>query len=122
MPVAQLEALASRSDVRGIRQAPLKWTNVGSLSTQGYITHRANSAVALGQIGAGVKVGGIVGQRVSCPGGCAGWLGGDLGPGTTVLPGQAGPADGTDEGAAMMEIVQVYGPRLPTVLRHGVHR
>jgi hypothetical protein len=109
VPLIQLEGLASRSDVGSIRQPPLKWTNVGSLNTQGYIAHRANLAVAAGQTGAGVKIG-VLSDSAS-PGRVAALIAsGDLRPGTTVLPGQQGPADGTDEGTAMMEIVQDLAP------------
>ena len=109
VPLTELEGLASLSDVKSIRQAPLKWTNVGALNTQGYIGHRANSTAAMGKIGTGVKVGVL--SDSALPARVAALVAsGDLGPGTTVLPGQAGPANGSDEGAAMMEIVQDLAP------------
>jgi hypothetical protein len=84
-------------------------TNVGSLTTQGYIAHRANLAVTTGQTGAGIKIG-VLSDSASLSRVAALVASGDLGAGTTVLTGQEGPVDGTDEGAAMMEIVQDLAP------------
>jgi len=109
VPLRQLEALASRTDVSSIRQPALMSTNVGSLTTQGYVTHRANLAVATGQTGAGIKIG-VLSDSASPARVAALIASGDLGAGTTVLAGQEGPVDGTDEGAAMMEIVQDLAP------------
>lgn len=109
LPLLQLEGLASRTDIISIRPPSLRTTNVGSLSTQGYITHRANQAVATGQTGAGIKVG-VLSDSASAARVAALIASGDLGPNTTVLPGQEGPADGSDEGTAMMEIVQDLAP------------
>jgi subtilisin family serine protease len=112
VPLVQLEGLASRSDVGSIRQSAIKTTNIGSLTSQGYIAHRANTAVASGQTGAGVKIG-VLSDSASATRVAALMASGDLGAGTTVLPGQAGPSaasGGTDEGTAMMEIVQDLAP------------
>jgi Subtilase family len=109
VPLVELEGLAARADVGSIRQPPLRTTNVGSLNTQGYVTHRANQAIASGQSGAGVKIG-VLSDSATPARVAALIASGDLGPGTTVLPGQAGEPTGTNEGTAMMEIVQDLAP------------
>lgn len=109
VPVAALEGLATRADVGSIRQPAIARTNAGSLTTQGFVTHRAKEVVAGGISGAGVKVGVL--SDSALPARVAALMAsGDLGPGTTVLPGQQGPANGTNEGTAMMEIVQDLAP------------
>jgi len=108
VPLAALEAVAANSDVRSIRAASRANTNIGSLTSQGYITHRANNAVALGVTGAGVTVGVL--SDSATPATVAALIStGDLPAGTTSLPGQDG-APGTDEGTAMMEIVHDMAP------------
>ena len=111
VPLAQLEGLAGRSDVGSIRERPHVRTNAGSLTTQGYVAHRAKPVVEGDQpvTGSGVKVG-ILSDSASAAGVAALKASGDLGPRTTVLAGQRGPANGTDEGTAMMEIVQDIAP------------
>src|SRR6266566_4629852 len=58
IPLLQLEALATRSDVGSIRQPPRARTNAGSLTTQGYVSHLADQIVegATPVTGSGVKV------------------------------------------------------------------
>jgi hypothetical protein len=80
---------------------------VGALTSQGYISHTANQVVAMGINGTGVKVG-VMSDSASAARVAALIASGDLGPGTTVLPGLG--SSGTDEGAAMMEIVQDLAP------------
>jgi Subtilase family len=111
VPLAQLEGLAGRSDVASIRERPHVRTNAGSLTTQGYVAHRAKQVVEGDQpvTGSGVKVG-ILSDSASVAGVAALKASGDLGPRTTVLAGQHGPANGSDEGTAMMEIVQDIAP------------
>ncbi|MBS0449581.1 MAG: S8 family serine peptidase [Proteobacteria bacterium] len=107
IPLAQVEALAALPDVQRIAPAPAYRTNVGALTSQGYIAHGANTVVAGGHDGTGVRVGvlsdsaspSIVATLISS---------GDLPPDVTVLPGQAG--SGEDEGAAMMEIIHDVAP------------
>jgi subtilisin family serine protease len=83
--------------------------NAGSLTSQGYISHRAKDAIAqVGVTGAGVKVG-VISDSASAARIAALIASGDLPVGTTVLPGQDG-APGTDEGTAMMEIVHDIAP------------
>ncbi|HEY6393192.1 MAG TPA: S8 family serine peptidase [Bryobacteraceae bacterium] len=80
---------------------------VGALTSQGYISHTANQVVAMGINGTGVKVG-VLSDSASAARVAALMGTGDLGPGTTVLPGLG--SSGTDEGTAMMEIVQDLAP------------
>ena len=108
LPLAAIETVAANSDVRRIRAASRANTNIGSLTSQGYISHRANNAVALGVTGAGVTVGVL--SDSATPSTVASLIStGDLPVGTTSLPGQDG-APGTDEGTAMMEIVHDIAP------------
>ena len=57
VPVAALETLAANSGVIHIAPAAQGRTNVGALTSQGYISHKANQVVAMGLNGTGVKVG-----------------------------------------------------------------
>ena len=102
-----LLALAGSSDVHTLREASHAHTNVGSVTSQGYITHTANKAVALGVAGAGINVG-VLSDSASPARVAALIASGDLPSTVTVLPGQAG--DGEDEGTAMMEIVHDLAP------------
>ena len=109
VPLLQLEGLATRPDVGSIRQPPRARTNAGSLTTQGYVSHLANQVVegAIPVTGSGVKVG-VLSDSAS-PARVTALIGsGDLGPLTTVLANQSG--SGSDEGTAMMEIVQDIAP------------
>jgi|APTNR8051073442_1049403.scaffolds.fasta_scaffold19316_2 hypothetical protein len=106
VPLAGLESLAARTDVGQIYPAAEPSTNVGALTAQGYISHKANQVVnGLGFNGSGVVVGVLSDSAQSIPT----LIGsGDLSPLTTTLPGQAG--SGSSEGSAMMEIIQDMAP------------
>ncbi|WP_419804638.1 S8 family peptidase [Terriglobus sp.] len=107
----QLLRLAQQSDVLAVSEDSFKHTNVGSLTSQGYIAHGANRVIASGVTGSGIKVGVL--SDSAYPARVAALIAsGDLPADTTVLPGQAGPADnsGEDEGTAMMEIVHDIAP------------
>jgi len=95
-------------EVTSIMPAARATTNVGALTSQGYISHAANQAInATGFNGAGVTVG-VLSDSAS-PGCIAARIAaGDLPADTTVLPGQDG--SGEDEGCAMMEIVHDIAP------------
>ena len=81
--------------------------NVGALTTQGYISQGANTT---GNVkGNGIKVG-LLSDSASAAEVSALMASGDLGPNTTVIAGQSGEP-GTDEGCAMMEIVQDIAPK-----------
>lgn len=104
VPLRSLEALAAGADVKQIQPQSEATTNVGQLTAQGYISHKSNLVVnGLGYNGTGVTVG------VLSDSATLGLVGtGDLGPQTTILPGQAG--SGSGEGTAMMEIIQDMAP------------
>ncbi len=80
---------------------------VGAVTSQGYITHRANQAVALGINGTGVKIG-VLSDSASPARVAALIATGDLPADVTVLTGQAGT--GADEGTAMMELIHDLAP------------
>ncbi len=103
-----LETVAALDDVTSIQSAAQGTTNVGALTSQGYITHAANQAInTTGFNGAGVTVG-VLSDSAS-PGCLAARMAaGDLPADATVLPGQGGT--GADEGCAMMEIVHDIAP------------
>jgi subtilisin family serine protease len=106
VPLANVEALASSTLVRGVATQELFATNVGALNTQGYVSHKAREVVAnLAVNGAGVKVG-VLSDSASPARVSALQTSGDLGGGTTVLS----ASSGSDEGTAMMEIVQDIAP------------
>lgn len=107
VPVTALHTLAEDPNVLFIREAEEGTCNVGVLTSQGYIAHRAKSVVESGIDGTGVKVG-VMSDSASAAGLAALIASGDLGTNTTVLAGQSGT--GSDEGTAMMEIVQDIAP------------
>jgi hypothetical protein len=139
LPLGAIETVAAHVAVRSIRTAPKAQLNgvpvfrktprvrvtpasigarsgldfVGALTSQGYITESANLVVVnQGINGAGVKVG-VLSDSASASRIAALIATGDLPPGTVSLPGQDGPTiaqGGTDEGAAMMEIVHDMAP------------
>jgi hypothetical protein len=76
--------------------------------SQGYISHAANQAIALGYQGSGVTVG-VLSDSASASRIAALIATGDLPATTQVLPGQSG-SPGSDEGTAMMEIVHDIAP------------
>lgn len=109
--LTQLLRLAQESDVLAVSEEAPKHTNVGSVTSQGYIAHAANKVISSGVTGAGIKVGVL--SDSAYPARVAALIAsGDLPADTVVLPGQAGPSDnsGEDEGAAMMEIVHDMAP------------
>jgi len=111
MPLTQLEGLSSRPDVDSIRQPPQVKLNFGSVTTQGFITHSAKpvvDSVSSPFNGSGVKVG-VLSDSASLSEIAALQDSGDLNANATTLPGQDG-APGSDEGSAMMEIVQDLVP------------
>jgi subtilisin family serine protease len=109
VPLGALEAVAANDDVRSIQSAAQAVLNAGSLTSQGYISHRANNVAAMGITGAGITVG-VLSDSAHAARIAALVSSGDLPPGTSVLTGQAGPSNGADEGTAMMEIVHDIAP------------
>jgi hypothetical protein len=109
LPFANLELVAARPEVKSVSRPGLVTTNVGSLTSQGYISHRVKDEIAqIGFNGTGVKVG-VLSDSASAARVAALIASGDLPSNTIVLPGQDG-APGTDEGTAMMEIVHDVAP------------
>jgi len=106
---ADLLELAGHPDVKFLREADGYRTNVGAVTSQGYVSHAANKVVALGITGAGVTVG-VLSDSASPARVAALIASGDLPADVIVLPGQSGPAGSSDEGAAMMEIVHDMAP------------
>jgi len=108
LPMSSVLSIAARGDVSKVRRPAVPHTNVGSITSQGYIAHEANKVVGtMGIKGTGISVG-VLSDSASAERVAALIASGDLGPNTTVLPGQDG--EGEDEGTAMMEIVQDLAP------------
>jgi hypothetical protein len=109
LPLGAIDTVAANADVQSIQSAPQAVTNAGSLTSQGYVTHSANQVFGMGITGSGVTVGVL--SDSALPARVAALIAsGDLPPNTLVLPGQQGPSNGTDEGAAMMELVHDIAP------------
>ncbi len=109
--LTELLKLASQSDVQTVSEAARAHTNVGSVTSQGYVAHRANTVISGGITGTGIKVGVLADSAY--PDRVAALIAsGDLPADTVVVPGQAGPSDnsGENEGTAMMEIVHDIAP------------
>ena len=106
VPLTAIETLAANPDVLHIAPAAQARTNVGALTSQGYISHKANQVLGMGYDGTGVKVG-ILSDSVDSL--AALIATGDLPAGTTVVPGQSG-IPGSSEGTAMMEIIHDLAP------------
>jgi hypothetical protein len=92
---------------------------IGALTSQGYVLHRANLVVGTGVNGAGVKVG-VLSDSASAARIAALIATGDLPANALVLPGQAGPSNGSDEGTAMMEIVYDLAPGIQPIFATAV--
>lgn len=105
----QLTDLAAQPDVKSLRDPEGYTTNVGAVTTQGYVTHGVNRVLPLGVNGTGVNVGVL--SDSALPAQVSALIAtGDLPPDVTVLPGQAGPTAASNEGTAMMEIVHDMAP------------
>jgi hypothetical protein len=106
VPLNALETLAANPAVQHIGAASHARTNAGSLTSQGYVSHKANQVVASGPNGTGVKVG-VLSDSVDALNALIAT--GDLPALTTVVPGQDG-IPGSSEGTAMMEIIHDLAP------------
>ncbi len=112
LPLSAVEALAANALVQRIEPAAQFTTNVGAITGQGTIAHKAKQVVAGGYTGAGVTVGVMsdtVGITAASDQLAPLIASGDLPAGTIAVPGQDGGA-GTSEGTAMMEIVADIAP------------
>jgi len=106
VPLHSLEALATDPNVRHIAPAARVKSNAGALTSQGYISHKANQVIAKGPNGTGVKVGVLSDSAEAVALLIAT---GDLPAGTTVVADIIdGP--GSSEGTAMMEIIHDLAP------------
>lgn len=106
LPLAEIEALAAREDVKFIRPAVKAVTNVGSVTSEGDKAHRADTARTQFTVtGAGVKVG-VLSDSVDHL--ATAQASADLGA-VTVRAGQSG-VPGSGEGTAMLEIVHDLAP------------
>ena len=104
LPLDAVEALAGEPEVERIRPAGRAWTRATNVS-QGDVAHRAAEArTAFGVDGSGIAVG-VLSDGVASLASLQ--ASGDLPPGVTVLPGQAGSGS---EGTAMLEIVHDLAP------------
>jgi subtilisin-like proprotein convertase family protein len=110
LPLASLESLATRAEVRFIRPAQKGMRN--SVTSEGDTTHQAIQARAnFGATGAGIKVG-VLSDSIDNGAGAlaAAIASGDIdGTNTFILSGQGGT--GEAEGLAMCEIVHDLAPR-----------
>ncbi len=105
VPLEQLEALTGGPGVKFIHRAARAHTNIGSVTSEGDVTHRANTVRGVfGVNGQGVKVG-VLSDSIDYL--ADSQASGDLGE-VTILPGQAG--SGSGEGTAMLEIVHDLAP------------
>ncbi len=105
VPIGFLEALAGHPQVRFVSPAAMATTNLGSVTSEGDRTHRANTARTTFAVnGTGLKVG-VLSDGVNSL--AASKANGNLNANATVISGQAGSGD---EGTAMMEIVQDVVP------------
>ncbi len=110
LPVTALTTIAALPSVTRVKLPSTPHSNVGSVTSQGVIAHGANTAVSSLHVdGTGVSVG-VLSDSASEARVAALIASGDLAANTTVLPGQAGPDSGEDEGAAMMEIIHDMAP------------
>ena len=106
LPLDQLEVLAGRNDVRFIKSGDDYATSVGSLCTEGDVTHMADLArTNFGVDGTGVKVG-VLSDSVDFLTDSQNTD--DLPTNVVVLAGQSGFGNG--EGTAMLEIIHDLAP------------
>jgi hypothetical protein len=105
LPIHAVERLAANPEVSHISPAPIARTNVGALTSQAYISHKANLVVNAGIDGTGVRVG-VLSDSADAM--AALISSGDLPADTVIVPGQAG--SGESEGTAMMEIIHDLAP------------
>jgi hypothetical protein len=107
LPLLAIETVAANAAVKSIEPAALLTTNVGALTSQGYVSHNARAVVNSGYNGTGVRVGVMSDSAQSLPT----LIGsGDLLPSAFIATGLGGPTTGSSEGSAMMEIVQDLAP------------
>ncbi len=109
LPLDQLEALAELAEVRFIMAAAIRENDTGSVNSQGDAAMGSDTARATySPYTGGMKVC-VISDSASAAGIANSIANGNLTAGkVTVLPGQAG--SGSDEGLAMMEIINDIAP------------
>ena len=106
VPLTALAAVAESDQVTSIDEPDIRISNVGAVTTQGYVTHRAKNVVeGLGYDGTGVKIG-VLSDSASATSVAARQATGDLPANTVVVT----AGSGEDEGTAIMEIVHDMAP------------
>lgn len=106
LPPQSLLRLAARDDVRRILKGHLPSSHTGSVTSEGVVAHKVDTAsTAFGVDGSGIKIGVI---SDSADGSANAIALGDLPASFTVLPGRFG--SGIGEGTAMSEIVHDMAP------------
>lgn len=113
LPVDKLGELKNIPILKIARPSYRPTKNTGSVTSQGDLALRANTARATYNVsGAGIKVGILSDSYNAQNGAAAGVASGDLPPGVQVLTDYF-DADATDEGRAMAEIVHDIAPGSP---------
>jgi subtilisin family serine protease len=108
LPVSSIEAVAAQPDVLRIAKPAFVTTSAGTVTSQGYVAHRAKQVVEQqGITGSGVNVG-VLSDSCTPARLAALQASGNLPPTAYALTGQSG--SGNDEGCAMMEIVYDMAP------------
>ena len=106
VPLTALPTLAASPSVLTIDEPDAFTTNVGAVTSQGYVSHQAKPVVEnLGVDGTGIKVG-VLSDSATATRVTALEASGDLPTNTVVL----NPGTGEDEGCAIMEIVHDLAP------------
>jgi hypothetical protein len=108
LPLGAVETIAGHEDVKSIDAAQGPMTSAGGLTSQGYISHQAKDVVVNTPYNGGGVTVGVLSDSATAARIAALISTGDLPPGAHALPGQNGI--GSDEGAAMMEIVHDIAP------------
>lgn len=110
MPRAPRPALAQVAAL-GLPRLGMVYQFTGLTTSQGIVSHGARTAHLAGYTGNGIRVG-VLSDSALPARVAALQASGNLPPGgrTVVLPGQAGPTGGSDEGTAMMEIIYDMAP------------
>ena len=117
-----LEALAARPDVAFIQPAARAMTHVGSVTSQGVVTHRADVAASqFKATGKGVKVG-VLSDSIDAL--AHAQSKGDLGP-VVVLTNRLGRIQdglpGSGEGTAMLEVIHDMAPDAQLFFASGLN-
>jgi hypothetical protein len=110
IPLHVLHLIAADPSVQSIREPSLLQRNAATLLfSQGYLSHRVALIGNTNINGSGVKVG-VLSDSAAVLGSVPALMtSGELGPNTTIL--SDSPDGGSDEGAAMMEVIQDLAPK-----------